>query len=186
MLSLSMFNLRVLSNCLAAIAVLLPHPSQLQTDPPSKAVVVRVDTSERAFLEAYLHWAKQHPAVVEEGTNVIHLPMFYLYSASGVALYYGSDKEANAAFLRGLPADMASGEAKPKPSVLPSLEDSIDFISELGPHKTKLLAAKIPTVFAISHTNSKCCAMQDDALNELKARAASIGIDVVEVRLDAR
>jgi hypothetical protein len=164
----------VLSNPRLALAVAVLIAAPVKAPAGSDGIL---NISSQEFLSRYLGWAHEHPAAYEGQPRInAQIPAIDLYSAAGVLLYYGGDSEKNAAFLRALPRSAA--EAKTS-AMRPTLQETLALFPEFGAPPAGMRYA----VLATTYPDWDKCKAQNDAIEELKARARKMGIWVLELRL---
>jgi len=109
------------------------------------------------------------------------MPSIDLYSPDGLSLYHGANSDENAAFIRALPRSIPHSSTA---GTRPTLKEAVAMFTELKPYEAKILRRRGYTLFALSYKGADFCRAQNDAIASLeKARAARVGIAVVQVWL---
>ena len=195
------------------LSVLLPLAVQLKAvqaeshkRPTATATVVTVEAPVQELMQGYLRWMHHHPEATPKARSLIpapsqglsnrdseatpgvvplqiRMPSIDLYSPSGASLYHGTDAEKNAAFLRALPRGIPQENMAKTNEVRPTLQETMQMLTELQTYEAAPPAKKEYTVFALTYSDSERCKAQNEAIHQLKSRARRIGIRVIEVRL---
>lgn len=135
--------------------------------------------SDNEFTKAYLQWFVHHREAAPGGNLLkLEMPALDLYTPAGVSIYYGTDAEANADFLRKLSKGIPA--ATPQRG-RPTLKEAIEMVPGFRTEENELLADKRYTIFAVTYPHWADARAQNDAIAELRKTQNSIRI--LEVRL---
>ena len=151
--------------------------------------MVYVETSMKSWTDGYASWVAARPAVVlalEKGSGtqiMLHMPFLDYFAADGKSIYSSSSTSANIDFLRKLPQSAQKRSGSGGGELEPTLGEYLEMFPKLRPYKTPILARKHPVLLAICKYDTPACMQQNHAFMEFKGRAASLGIQVVEVKL---
>jgi hypothetical protein len=150
---------------------------------------IYIETPIKTWVEGYSHWVTARPDVVlatKEGTGSLiqlHTPFLDYFASDGKSLYTNTSADANIDFLHNLPQSAQKKAGGESSDLEPTVGDYLDMFPKLNPYKARILARKRPVLFAICKDDTPACADQNQALKEFKGRAASLGIQVIEVKL---
>ena len=150
--------------------------------------VIHIETAIKPWTDGYAKWVVARPQVVlarESSSGVqINLRMPYLdyFGSDGSPHFLGMSAPSNIQFLNKLPLSAQETGNKSIP-LEPTLAEYLDIIPNLTPYKARVLAQKLPVVLAICKYESESCKLQNEALHNFSARAASLKIQVIEVKL---
>ena len=165
-------------------------PKGDRSSPNKVPAAVYVETSIKSYTEAYANWVTAHPEVVlalEKSTGgaqvMLHTPFLDYFASDGKSLYSNTSAPANIDFLRKLPQLGQKKSGSEDGELEPTVGDYLDMFPKLSPYKARILARKRPVLLAICKDDTPTCVGQNQALKEFKGRAASLGIQVVEVKL---
>lgn len=147
----------------------------LSTPNPSSDIA---HASREQMTDGFLRWADTLPK--DQRTIRLGMPAIDVYSRSGTLLYHGQDAAKNAAFLRAFP-DSLSG-AKPSEQ-RPPLKTIVEMFPEFMRDEPRLLDGSKYTVVAYTYVGWDVAKPQDDAINDLRKRAAQSSVRVLEVRM---
>ena len=161
--------------------------SNSSSRPPA---VVFVETPVKSWTDGYANWVTSHPAVVlalDKGSGVqikLQTPFLDYFASDGNSVYSDTSAPANIDFLHKLPqSGQKKGAGEGKSELVPTLGDYLDMFPKLKPYRVGILAQKRPVLLAICKDDAPACVLQNQALSDFKHRAASLGIQVVEVKL---
>jgi hypothetical protein len=190
---MSRANLRMYSllSVILATAQLLNAQASHGTTKPSNKVprVVYVETSVKSWTDGYASWIAARPDVVlalEKGSGGrinLKTPFLDYFASDGKSLYSNSSAAANIDFLRKLPQSGQKKSGSESDELQPTVGDFLGMFSKLNPYKAQILAHKSPVLLAVCKNDTPSCVDQNQALKEFKGRAATLGVQVVEVKL---
>jgi hypothetical protein len=151
---------------------------------------IYVETSIKSWTDGYVKWvASRHDVVLalqksSGGVQItLHTPFLDYFASDGKSLYSNSSASANIDFLRKLPQSERNRPGNEDVELEPTVGDYLDMFPKLSPYKAQILARKRPVLLAICKDDTPTCVDQNQALKQLKGRAASLGIQVIEVKL---
>lgn len=160
--------------------------------------VVFIQTPVSTWTRGYAHWVTVHPELFfsesQTGGNgagkesnsgssqfTLRTPFLDYFGVDGRSLYANTDSSANLQFLHSLPQVPSSDPAKGKTQ--PSLAEYLEMFPELAPYKAGILGGKRPVLLAICKYDRPNCVQQNEALRDVKSRAAGMKIQLVEIKL---
>jgi hypothetical protein len=160
------------------------------TKPPNRLpAVVYIETPIKSWTDGYASWVAAHPAVVlaleksSEGHMMLRTPFLDYFASDGNSLYSNSSASDNIDFLRRLPRSGQKSSGSEGGELEPTVGEYLEMFPKLSPYKARILARKRPVLLAICKDDTPTCVQQNQALGEFKSRAASLGVQVVEVKL---
>lgn len=170
------------------------------------AGVVAVDAPLHEILNGYVKWLKHHPEAIPHAQPlipktpgldaspsqdvasplVIRIPSVALYSPSGISVYYDTNSDKNAAFLRALPSGTGDARQANTGAAEVTLREAIEMFAELKPYEGALLAEKRYTILALTCADNAGwgtrCKNQNEVIDQL-VRVNRLGIGVIHVRV---
>jgi hypothetical protein len=150
-----------------------------QQNPPA---VLTVKAPIRNLLEGYHSWTHRQLGSAAPNEIKTIMPFIDVYSPSGVSIYHGEGSAKNAAFIQALPGNIPHGKVVAN-AARPTLQEAINMFPELATYKIKPDPENIYTIFAVTFPDCDPCKPQNDAMDQLKARAQNAGLRVIEVKI---
>jgi hypothetical protein len=144
--------------------------------------VVRQSTLASGLYErAFLKWCPGHMTGSPRQIH-IKLPSIDIYDPAGTLVYHGESGDGNAGVIISLPQQIH--DLRPS-GTHPDLKDALQMAPDFANLAPAILSNGRYTVLALSST-SQCsrCALQNEAIANLKKRAPRANINVLELLLD--
>ncbi|HEY1938732.1 MAG TPA: hypothetical protein VGJ33_12415 [Candidatus Angelobacter sp.] len=180
-----MTSLRVLLVIISAYIAAQSGAVQAQTTSyqQNTPAVLTVNAPVKTLLEGYHSWTHRRLGSASPDMIKTYMPFIDVYSPSGVSIYHGIGSAKNAAFIHDFPSDIPHGNVTQTDSARPTLQEAIDMFPELATYKIKPDSGNIYTIFAVTFPDNDQCKAQNDAMDQLKARAQNTGLRVIEVKI---
>ena len=180
MTSFRILLLVVSMNITAQPGVVQAQTGSHQQDSPA---VLTVNAPVKNLLEGYHNWTHRHLGSASPDMIKTYMPFIDVYSSAGVSIYHGIGSAKNAAFIHALPGDIPHGKVAQADTSRPTLQEAIDMFPELSTYKITPNSENKYTIFAVTFPNNDQCKAQNDAMDQLKIRAQSTGLHVIEVKI---
>jgi hypothetical protein len=180
MTSLRVFLLAISIYIAAQSGVVQAQTTSHQQNPPA---ALTVNAPVKNLLEGYHSWTHRHLGSASPNQIKTIMPFIDVYSPSGVSIYHGEGSAKNAAFIHALPGNIPNGKVAETNAARPTLQEAVDMFPELATYKIKPDPGNIYTIFAVTFPDCDPCKAQNDAMDQLRARAQNTGLRVIEVRI---
>ncbi|HKV95395.1 MAG TPA: hypothetical protein VJW20_22810 [Candidatus Angelobacter sp.] len=180
MTSLRILLLAISMPIAAQSGVVQAQTTSHRQNPPA---VLTVNAPVKNLLEGYHNWTHRRLGSASPDMIKTYMPFIDVYSPSGVSIYHGIGSAKNAAFIHALPNNIPHGKVAQTDTARPTLQEAIDMFPELATYKIKPASGNIYTIFAVTFPDNDQCKAQNDAMDQLKARAQNTGLRVIEVRI---
>lgn len=169
---------------LVCVLVLFSYPalaaaSATRTHSDSCPMVINAQVTLDQLFDGYHSWMLETEHGKPEHFK-LKSPSIDLYSPAGQPLYYGTDSNQNASFirrlLRGIPKESPISQGDRRPT----LEQALAMFPELRPYATKSCASRY-TLFSMQSAAKMNGTAQAKAIEEFESDARRLGIRVISV-----
>jgi len=131
-------------------------------------------------IASYARSVVSHGAV--GAATTFSFPVLEIYNGAGTLVYRGQESLENARILREMPSSM---RGLPPQDNAPKLAGILDAIPEFKASRQKILGRGSPVVLSIGLEGCHACAIQEDALDDVRGRMLRSSIDVLEIEVSS-